>query len=50
VLRVGIEASIDSALLDGFNGLELVRIPAEPVEAIAVDFWIASLSPATSRR
>ena len=50
MLRVGIEASIDTALLDGFNGLELVRIPAEPAEDITVDFWIPSLSPATSRR
>jgi len=49
-MRVGIEASIDAALLGGFAGLELVRIPAEPVEDLAVDFWIASLAPATSRR
>ena len=49
-MRVGIEASIDSALLGGFRGLELVRIPAEPVGDMAVDFWIASLSPATSHR
>jgi phosphoglycerate dehydrogenase-like enzyme len=49
-MRVGIEASIDSALLDGFSGLELVRIPAEPAGDITADFWIASLSPATSHR
>ena len=49
-MRIGIEASIDSALLGGFAGLELVRIPAQPVEEIAVDFWIASLAPATSYR
>jgi phosphoglycerate dehydrogenase-like enzyme len=49
-MRVGIEASIDSALLDGFSGLELVRIPAEPMQDFKVDFWIASLTPATSRR
>ena len=49
-MRVGIEASIDSALLGGFSGLELVRIPAEPAQDIAVDFWIASLAPATSQR
>ncbi|HMH64593.1 MAG TPA: NAD(P)-dependent oxidoreductase, partial [Rhizomicrobium sp.] len=30
--------------------LELVRIPAEPAQDIAVDFWIASLAPATSHR
>ena len=50
MLRVGVEASIDSALLEGFGGLELVRIPAEPAQSLAVDFWIASLSPTTSRR
>src|SRR5476651_2622559 len=49
-MRVGIEASIDSALLGGFRGLELVRIPAEPANDVAVDFWIASLAPATSHR
>ena len=49
-MRVGIEASIDAALLGSFAGLELVRLPAEPVEDVAVDFWIASLAPATSRR
>ena len=49
-MRVGIEASIDSALLDGFKGLEIVRIPAEPEEDIAVDFWVAALAPAAQRR
>jgi len=47
-MRVGIEDSIDSALLGGFDGLELVRIPAKPDRDMAVDFWIASLTPATS--
>lgn len=49
-MRVGIEASVDSALLDGFNGLELVRVPAEPVGETAVDFWVAALAPASQRR
>ena len=49
-MRIGIVVSIDSGLLGGFNGLELVRIPAEPVQDYAVDFWIASLTPATSHR
>jgi phosphoglycerate dehydrogenase-like enzyme len=49
-MRIGIEASIDSALLGGFEGLELVRIVAEPDEDIAVDFWVAALSPASQRR
>jgi phosphoglycerate dehydrogenase-like enzyme len=45
VVRVGIEASIDDALLNGFAGLELVRIPARPQEKITIDFWVAALSP-----
>ena len=49
-MRVGVEASIDPALLGGFAGLELVFIAAEPTQDIEVDFWIASLSVATSRR
>jgi phosphoglycerate dehydrogenase-like enzyme len=49
-MRVGIEDSIDSALLDGFKGLELVRIPAAPSGDIAVDFWVAALSPPSQRR
>jgi len=49
-MRVGIEASIDCALLGGFEGLDLVRIPAEPAQQMVVDFWIASLTPATSHR
>ncbi|HEY2011547.1 MAG TPA: 2-hydroxyacid dehydrogenase [Rhizomicrobium sp.] len=49
-MRVGIEASVDSALLSGFHGLDVVRIPAEPDDDIAVDFWIAAQAPATQRR
>ena len=49
-MRVGIEASIDDALLGGFNGLDLVRIPAEPDRDIAVDFWVAALAPPDQRR
>lgn len=49
-MRVGIEASIDFALLGGFKGLEIVRIPAEPDEDIAVDFWVAAQAPAVQRR
>ena len=49
-MRVGVEASIDSTLLDGFKGLEIVRIPAEPEEDIALDFWVAALAPAAQRR
>ena len=49
-MRFGIEASIDSALLDGFRGLDIVRIPAEPDEDIAVDFWVAAQAPASQQR
>jgi len=49
-MRVGIENGIDDALLKGFDGLALVRVPAEPPDDIAVDFWIASLTPAISHR
>jgi phosphoglycerate dehydrogenase-like enzyme len=49
-MRVGIEASIDSAFLGGFAGLELVRIPVEPDRDIAVDFWVAALAPPDQRR
>lgn len=49
-MRVGIETSIDTGLLGGFAGLELVRIPAQPDQDIAVDFWVAALAPPSQRR
>ncbi|HEX4271094.1 MAG TPA: NAD(P)-dependent oxidoreductase [Rhizomicrobium sp.] len=49
-MRVGIEASVEPALLAGFRGLDLVRIPAEPDGDIAVDFWIGAQAPAAQRR
>jgi phosphoglycerate dehydrogenase-like enzyme len=49
-MRVGIEASIEPALLGGFKGLEIVRIPAEPDDGITLDFWVAALAPAAQRR
>jgi len=49
-MRVGVEESIADALLKGFAGLELVRIPAEPEGEIAVDFWVAALEPVSQRR
>ena len=50
MMRVGVEASIDPGLLDGFHGLEIVRIPVQPSQAFEVDFWIASLDPPTSKK
>jgi len=49
-MRVGVEESIDNALLAGFAGLELVRIPAEPDRDIVLDFWVAALAPPSQRR
>ena len=49
-MRIGIEESVASTLLNGFKGLDVVRIPAEPGDDIAVDFWIAAQAPATQRR
>ncbi len=49
-MRVGVEESIDNALLAGFAGLELVRIPAEPDKDIVLDFWVAALAPPSQRR
>lgn len=49
-MRVGIEASVNSAVLEGFRGLEVVRIATEPADDIAVDFWVAAQAPASQRR
>src|SRR6201989_3053719 len=49
MIRVGVEEGIDAALLTDF-GAEIVRIPPAPQQKIAVDFWIASLTPAIGRR
>ena len=49
-MRVGIDASIDSGLLGGFNGLDIVRVPVEPDASIALDFWVAAQAPASQRR
>lgn len=48
-MRVGIEASIDPALLSGFGGLDVIRIPAEPAQDIVLDFWVAAQAPRTQR-
>ena len=51
MLKVGIEESVTMSLLGAFgNSIEIVRIPGAPTRKIEVDFWIPSLSPATSRR
>jgi phosphoglycerate dehydrogenase-like enzyme len=54
MIRVGVEASIDQELLQGFSkDIELVRIPEipeDPQSFLELDFWITSLSGATSRK
>jgi phosphoglycerate dehydrogenase-like enzyme len=51
MIRLGVEDSIDNWYLrDLPTGVELIRLPAEPQEDIEIDFWITSLSNATSRR
>lgn len=46
MVRVGVDASIDEAVLAGFTQeARLVRIPEEPQEDIEVDFWVAAAMP-----
>jgi len=49
-MHIGIEACVDAGLLAGFQGLDIVRIPAEPSGEIAVDFWVAAQAPIIQRR
>ncbi|HEY0796149.1 MAG TPA: NAD(P)-dependent oxidoreductase [Acidisarcina sp.] len=46
MLRVGIPDWVDPGLLHLFpDGIELVSVPARPAAKIAVDFWVAPLTP-----
>jgi phosphoglycerate dehydrogenase-like enzyme len=50
-VRVGVDASIDEAVLETFTKeVRLVRVPEEPQEDIEVDFWVAALPPRILRR
>ncbi len=50
-VRVGVDASIDEAVLADFSkAVQLVRVPEEPQEDIAVDFWVAAMPPRILRR
>jgi phosphoglycerate dehydrogenase-like enzyme len=49
-MKVGIDAAIDDAQLRLFEGLDIVRIPAEPPQDIAVDFWIPAVSGAVAAK
>lgn len=51
MVRVGVDASIDAAVLADFsNAVQLVRVPEEPQEDVAVDFWVAAMPPRILRR
>ncbi len=51
MVRVGVDASIDAAVLADFTkAVQLVRVPEEPQEDIAVDFWVAAMPPRILRR
>jgi len=50
-LRVGIDASIKDDVLQDFPGeAQLVRIPEQPEEEIAVDFWVPGMPPGILKR
>jgi phosphoglycerate dehydrogenase-like enzyme len=50
-VRVGVDASIEVAVLEVFSHeVELLRIPEEPVEDIAIDFWVAAMPPRILRQ
>ena len=51
MVRVGVDASIDEAVLEDFTReVNLVRVPEEPEGDIAVDFWVAAMPPRVLRR
>ena len=51
MVRVGVDASIDEAVLEDFTQeVNLVRVPEEPKGDIAVDFWVAAMPPRILRR
>jgi phosphoglycerate dehydrogenase-like enzyme len=51
MVRVGVDASIDEAVLEDFTKeVNLVRVPEEPEGDIAVDFWVAAMPPRVLRR
>jgi phosphoglycerate dehydrogenase-like enzyme len=50
MVRVGVDASIDEAVLADFTkDVQLVRVPEEPQEDIEVD-WVAAMPPRILRR
>jgi len=50
-VRVGVDTSVDEALLDGFGSeVQIIRIPEDPQGEIDVDFWVPALRPRTVQR
>jgi phosphoglycerate dehydrogenase-like enzyme len=50
-VRVGVDTSVDEALLQGFGReVQIVRIPEDPQGMIEVDFWVPALSPQIVQR
>ena len=50
-VRVGVDLSVDDSLLAGFGReVQVVRIPEDPQEDIAVDFWVPAMRPSTVQR
>src|SRR5260221_13069646 len=48
MVRVGVDASVDAALLKSFTKeVQVVRIATEPQGEVEVDFWIPLLPPKT---
>jgi phosphoglycerate dehydrogenase-like enzyme len=50
-VRLGVDATVDEALLQGFGkDVRIVRIPEEPNREIDVDFWVPALPPRIVQR
>jgi phosphoglycerate dehydrogenase-like enzyme len=45
-VRVGVDMSVDEALLEGFGSeVQIIRIHEDPVGEIEIDFWVPALPP-----
>jgi phosphoglycerate dehydrogenase-like enzyme len=50
-VRVGVDTSVDEALLAGFGGeVQFIRIPEDPEGEIEIDFWVPALPPRIVQR
>ena len=51
VVRLGVDETIDQSLLQGFpHEVQIVRIPENPQQQYAIDFWVAAMPPRILRR